>query len=279
MNELEQKLRDNNPWKKYEGGSILVDDLNGRDESKPKSKTTLYSVLTNEDNFMDYDLNGNNFIDCPINGDPFNAKIILLFNNPSLPNFTKNRSKDHQAENFDPKKDYFTKKEREIIKDNLTLRSKEMLYTLEDADIINNGYDWYKKMWNSLGITKEQFSKNFCILQWFPYPSKKFHDDFVKRNLNNQIKMLKSHQFIVQLARYAISQGKTVIAMRSIHYWEDVLKPVPVGIDPEDNDVKYSKNYEDNFYFSLDNLNNSLKKEKITLPIKKQINFQSILEK
>ena len=90
---------------------------------------------------------------------------------------------------------------------------------------------------------------------------------------------LESHKFIVKLARYAISQGKTVIAMRSVHNWEDVLKPSAIENDQEDYGLNYSKNYEDNFYFSMDNLNNSLKKKNIIKPLKEKINYSSILEK
>lgn len=277
----EAYLRMINPWKEYNGGSILSElDIDALHKTATKqSKKTIYEVLSR--NYKGYSLEGKNYLECPINGNPFTAEMILLFNNPSLPYINNPKiSKEKNFNAFDPENiNYFSVEQRKIITENLNLKGERMLYIDDDNSNINNGYDWYKKMYSSLKKpwTKELFSKNVCIIQWFPYPSNNFHEDFVSSKLTTIIEEMYSHKFLVQLVRYAISQGKTVIAMRSVKKWTKALHPNSIK-DIEMYENNYDDLYKKNFYINLDNLNNVLQKENIAKPLYVDFDFSTRLK-
>lgn len=283
----------NNPWHKYsKGESIIVEDIEVlKNCNAGKSKKNILNILYNTyfgedyaDSSCDNKFKKYKVLDSPINGNPFVAKIILLYNNPALPN--------KKGAEFSPKNklsDYFEDEQKEIIANNLNLSNKaKLLYTEETLNKNNDAQDWYLKIYNkfkeNLKSEKEyslnQFKRDVCTLQWFPYPTKSLQKDFIANNLNECIKKLPTHEFMVDLARYAIYSGKTVIAMRSVKRWEEALSFQTIsdeGKSFEGND-RYVNNYENNFFMSLDNINPGPKEEYLVRPLIKKVYFRDFLK-
>jgi len=98
---------------------------------------------------------------------------------------------------------------------------------------------------------------------------------------------LETHQFIVDLARLAIANDQTVIAMRSVVEWMNALSYDAIHLENKCIEIKdrtlcekeYNAKYENNFYISLDNLNPGPNPENIIKPMKGEIDFNKILKK
>jgi len=293
-----QYLVEKNPWKYYSAGqSIIFNDkreirallkLNGSKSNKSilsiLYETYFGNVLT--DSSIDQMLKNGAVIDCPINGNPFFAKIILLYNNPALPNL--------RNEKFDTSismQEYYEEKDQlEIIANNLTLNEKaKLLFTDEKSKDFNGGKAWYSKIYSNIkdaiksqsreDYTIVDFQKDVCTLQWFAYPSKSFQKDIIDNHLEENVRELETHKFMVNLARYAIYQGKTVIAMRSVVRWEEALKPETIEKEGKGfiNQNQYKSNYQNNFFISLNNLNPGPDAKYITKPLSEKIDLKKIL--
>jgi hypothetical protein len=301
ISEINLRNRNKKLWGNFNEDHILVvDNIEKLKETRTeKSKLNIYDILSKTyfgKNNCDEKKLKNEIIDCPINGNPFEAKIILLYNNPALPNKTKD-SKYVVTKNM--KEDYYEKDQINIISDNLTLSpNAKLLFTSEKQNQNNAGKDWYDKIYNSLKKSIENnnsgntylftdFEKYVCTLQWFPYPSLNFYDDFVSNGLNDKIKGLETHKFIVDLARHAIANDKTVIAMRSVVEWMNALSYDAILSENKCIEIKdhtlckaeYNTKYENNFFISLDNLNPGPNPDKITKPMIGKLDFNNRLKK
>lgn len=306
ISEINLRNRNKKLWGNFSEDHILVvDNIEKLKETRTKrSRLNIYDILCKTyfgKYYYDEKKLKNEIIDCPINGNPFKAKIILLYNNPALPNKTKdsNNKKTEYYVTQNMKEYYYTKKQIDIISDNLTLsHDAKLLFTSEAQNLNNAGKDWYDKIYNSLKKSIEtnnsgntypldDFEKYVCTLQWFPYPSLNFYDDFVSNGLNDKIKELETHQFIVDLARLAIANDQTVIAMRSVVEWMNALSYDAIHLENKCIEIKdrtlcekeYNAKYENNFYISLDNLNPGPNPENIIKPMKGEIDFNKILKK
>ncbi|MGD9761866.1 MAG: hypothetical protein AB7U52_05515 [Candidatus Izemoplasmatales bacterium] len=282
----------NNPWKKFKENELFIvdDDIEKLKKTKTtRSKKNIYDILSKQ-YFGDIARDMKEIIDSPINGNPFKAKIILLYNNPSLPNIkgvpydTSKKMKD----------DYYHNDQIDVIKDNLSLsEGATLLFTGEKSKKINGGKKWYDHLYKSILNEKkdykiENFREDICTLQWFPYPSNKFQEDFISTGLNEIIRTLDTHQFMVDLARFAIASGKTVIAMRNVVLWSEVLSYKTIKSEKKlikventtVNENAYDELYRNNFFISLDNINQGIKVKYLTKPLPKaeQIDFDKLFK-
>lgn len=139
----------------------------------------------------------------PFLGRP-DADVILLSLNPAFDGTEK------QYHHLD---EYFKK----ATLANLMHVDQEWPFYFLDPSVQSPGHKWWQSRLHGLlaQIGPETMSRRVACLEYFPYPSRKYHA---------RTPAVPSQQYVFSLLREALSRGALIVVMRSIRLW---LNAVP----------------------------------------------------
>lgn len=136
----------------------------------------------------------------PFAGDPA-ASIVFLGLNPGV---SKDDAKYQAAPAF-----------RDAIRHNLVHAPSEYPFYFLNPDLSAPGCEWWRKRLSSLlkHFTSAQVARSILCIDYFPYPSRKFHTKMAAP----------SQEYGISLVRRALSRSAIVIILRGFRKWTTAI--------------------------------------------------------